>query len=128
MEIKTFEQACEIKGYDPVKILPDVSAFPARHQAALTATAKMYVITEAANEGWEPDWNNNDEYKYYPWFDMEYDKEDNPSGFRFNGAGYGYASARSAGGSRLCYKTRKLAQYIGETFIDLWRDMIVLPK
>jgi hypothetical protein len=86
-EITSFEQACEFRKMDPTTCLPDISMFPADHQQALTATAKMYIIAEALNqdadgECWKPDWNNGDERKWLPWFDMEVDKN-NPSGFRF---------------------------------------------
>ena len=32
------------------------------------ARRKLETITEALNEGWRPDWNNTNEYKYFPWF------------------------------------------------------------
>jgi hypothetical protein len=90
-EIKSFEDACRVRGIDLETCLPDVKSSPAHHQQALIATAKMYIIAEALNqdpetkECWRPDWNNWDQYKYIPWFDLEVDK-DNPSGFRFHGS------------------------------------------
>jgi hypothetical protein len=128
MEIQSFEDACGKLKLDPATILPDVSCFPEKHRKALTAMAKMYLIAEALNDGWQPDWNNDDEYKYYPWFDLEYDKDDNPSGFRFLVTFYGYTYTYSAGGSRLCFRTKQLSDYCASTFIELWRDMIVIPK
>lgn len=125
--ITSFEDACAVVGLDPQKIIPDVSMFPAKHQAALIATAKMYVITEAINEDWQPDWNDGDEEKWFPWWDMEVDKN-NPSGFRFNAAYFGRTGTISAGGSRLCFKTREKAEYAAKTFIDLYRDMMVIAK
>lgn len=121
--IKTFEDACQVKNLDPLKIIPDATVFPEPHQKALTAIAKLIVITDALNEDWKPDWQDNDQYKYYPWFDIEKDKN-NPSGFRFGSVGYYFAT--SIVGSRLCFKNEELAQYAGEQFIDLYKDFMVI--
>jgi hypothetical protein len=122
--IKTFEDACKKLNLNPEKVLPDVSAFPHPHQAALTAAGKLFIIADALNEGWKPDWNNDDEYKYYPWFDLEHNKKHNPSGFRLGNVIYG--CTRSAVGSRLCFRSRELANYAGTQFIDLYRDLMVV--
>lgn len=126
---KTFEEACTNQGYDPEKVLPDVSMFPGHHQAAITNYAKLIIISEAINavDKFKPDWNDGSQYKWYPWFDMEVD-DNNPSGFRFGDTYYDYSIASSAGGSRLCFKTSKAAEYAGKQFLDLWRDMMTLPK
>jgi hypothetical protein len=89
MQPKTFEEACKARGYDPATVLPDVSKFPEKHQKAMIAYSKLIIITEAINEGKEPDWNDSDEYKWYPWMDMEVD-DNNPSGFRFYAAFYDF--------------------------------------
>lgn len=124
---KTFEEACASRGYDAATVLPDVSKYPEKHQKALIANAKMIIITEDINEGKEPDWNDRDELKWYPWWDMEVDAN-NPSGFRFDAAGFAFTTSHSAGGSRLCYRTKKACEYSAKQFYDLWRDMMVIPK
>ncbi|HUR65492.1 MAG TPA: hypothetical protein VMZ03_04010 [Chitinophagaceae bacterium] len=123
MKIKTFEAACAAKQFDPAKILPDVSAYPADHGKALTAAAKLFIVVDALNEGWKPDWNNDDEYKWWNWFDME-KSDDNPSGFRFSFAAYFYSN--SGVGSRLCFKSRQLAEWAAEHFIELYKDFFIL--
>lgn len=65
--IKSFEDACKALGIDAT--LPDVSAIAERDGQALIATYKLTIIARALNAGWVPDWNNN-EPKYWPWFDM----------------------------------------------------------
>ncbi len=121
--IKTFEDACKAKGLDAAKVLPDFSSFPTEHQAALIAHAKLIIIASAINGEWKPDWNNDDEYKYYPWFDME-KTEGNPAGFSLSGV---YCSYSFSGvGSRLCFQSREKANYAVEQFIDLYRDYMVL--
>ena len=122
-KIKTFEDACKSLNVDSEKVLPDVSAFPLVHQKALTAAAKLMIIITVLNGSWVPDWNNDDEYKYYPWFDMEKD-ENNPDGLRLNDVNCYYSA--SFVGSRLCFKSRDLAEYAAEQFLDLYKDYFLI--
>ncbi|MCO6499108.1 MAG: hypothetical protein J5I47_01880 [Vicingus serpentipes] len=75
------------------------------------------LLCKSLKEGWEPDWDNSNEYKYYPWFVMS------SSGFRYNDC-VGW-SAGSAVGSRLCFKSRKLAVYAGEQFTELYKQFMI---
>ena len=127
MKIESFEIGCEKLGLDPITCLPDLSRMPAKLQPALLATAKMYIITEAANEGKPFDWDSEDEQKYYPWFDMEV-WASNPTGFRFNVVGYTYTGTYTSLGSRLCFFTREDAAYHGQQHEAIYRDMMVDPK
>lgn len=122
--VKSFEEACKVLNIDPAAVLPDVSAFPAPHQNALTAVAKLFIIADALNGDWKPDWSNYDQRKWWPWFDLQKNEESNPSGFRFDCVGYDYAY--STVGSRLCFKDRDTATYAGTQFIDLYRDFMTL--
>ncbi len=126
---KTFEEACTAQGYDAEKVLPDVSMFPQQHQLAFINYGKLVIISEAINavDKFIPDWNDGDQYKYFPWFDMEVDKN-NPSGFRFGDTCCDFTSTFTSGGSRLCFKTSKVAEYAATQFLDLWRDMMTIPK
>lgn len=117
--VKSFEDACQVLGISTN--VPEVKGLPRKHQKAIIANYKLITIAEALNEGWKPNWQDSDEYKYYPWFDMS-----NPAG-----VGYSYAhSAASATdasfGSRLCLKNRELAIYFGQTFTDLFNDSLLL--
>lgn len=117
--VKSFEDACEVLG---ISInVPDVSVLPAKHQKAIIADYKRIIIAEALNEGWEPDWNDSSEYKYYPWF--------------YPSAGFAYAYSCNAPslatayiGSRLCFKTRELAIYFGKNFTELHKDYILIES
>ncbi|MNG66043.1 hypothetical protein D3C71_344450 [compost metagenome] len=82
------------------------------------AYKKLKFIVQALNEGWQPDWNSN-ECKYYPWFKMV----GSGAGFSFIGCVYDYSS--QSVGSRLVFKSRELAEYAGQQFIDLYRDMML---
>lgn len=112
--IRTFEDAMEETGRPDA---PDFSCLPPDMRKHFTALYKMYVITEALNEGWEPDWDNDDECKYYPWFVMS------PSSFAFRDSYFEYSSAGAGSGSRLKFKTRELAEYAAKQFEDIWKDI-----
>lgn len=117
--VKSFEDACQVLGISTN--VPEVKGLPRKHQKAIIANYKLIVIAEALNEGWKPNWQDSDEYKYYPWFDMS-----NPAGVGYSNAHHA-ASGTSAGvGSRLCLKNRELAIYFGQTFTDLFNDSLLL--
>ena len=125
-KIKTFADA-----WKALKIkataLPVVSALPEIHQKAVIAFYKLVIIAQALNEGWEPNWSNWDEWKYYPWFKIQAD-EQNSSGRGLSFFACYYDFSRTAVGSRLCYKTSDLAKYAGKQFEDLYKDFMLIPK
>lgn len=127
MRFNTFEDYCAHKGIAPEDILPDVSKVPAAHQAAVLSTTKLFLLTGEMNEGHEFDWNNRQEYKWFPWFDMEVDAN-NPSGFRFGDSYYDGVTAITGGGSRLCFRNREDSDFAGKTWTPLYRDIMVVPK
>lgn len=143
--IKTFEDAVNAIGEDH----PLVAQYKAINNAFkeednnlhLFAYTRLTIIAEALNEGWRPEYTE-DEYRYYPWFGLytqeEYDDmdDDDKERCRFVGRSYSYASAygglvyayADSGsaysytdiGSRLAFKSRDLAIYCGKQFIDIW--------
>lgn len=78
------------------------------------------LLAKSLNEGWLPDWDNSNEYKYFPWFYMQ----NGSPGFRVDG--FGTWSANSATGSRLCFKTRELAEYAGKQFVDVYKKFMII--
>ena len=123
MKIKSFEEACAALGISPA--LPDFSAMPEKHQKSLTAHCKLVIIAEALNEGWQPDWSDSSQWKYYPWFYVEASKQ-SPSGLGLSYDGYGSSATRTAVGSRLAYKSAAVAKYAGDKFKDLYTDYFLL--
>ena len=92
--IKTFEDACREIGIDAeawnrdkisLGLEPDVLAF-----------LKLRIIVKALNEGWEPQFTE-DECRYYPWFILytreEYNKLDEEEKSRVVYRSFSYASA-----------------------------------
>ncbi len=122
-DIKTFDDACQIEGYDPKVIIPDFSAYPEKHRKAAIAEAKLFIVVEAvnkvANGGKEyiPDWDNGKWDKYEPLFYMS------PSGFRYYDCDRW--NAFSNVGSRLCSISSEVCEYIATQFIDLYKDIYV---
>jgi hypothetical protein len=111
-QVKTFEDAYEFAGR-PQR--PNFNVFPFYDRSFYENMWKMSIITMVLNEGWEPDWDNSDEPKYYPYFNMS------PSGFAFIVAYYDYALAHAGCVSRLRFRTSELARYAGEQFVDIWK-------
>lgn len=117
--VKSFEDACQVLGISTN--VPEVKGLPRKHQKAIIANYKLIIIAEALNEGWKPNWQDSDEYKYYPWFDMS-----NPAGVGYSRTFYTASSTSANVGSRLCLKNRELAIYFGQTFTDLFNDSLLL--
>lgn len=117
--VKSFEDACQVLGISTN--VPEVKGLPRKHQKAIIANYKLIVIAEALNEGWKPNWQDSDEYKYYPWFDMS-----NPAGVGYSNTFYTASYTTAYFGSRLCLKNRELAIYFGQTFTDLFNDSLLL--
>ena len=93
------------------------------HQKALLALEKLIVIAEAWNkqDGFVPDFSNDDQYKYYPWFKYDH----HTTGFAYTNTFHTTSFAHAIVGSRLCFKTEERAKQFGEQFIDLWNDFLL---
>lgn len=81
------------------------------------AYKSIKLIAKALNEGWEVDWDDDEQYKYYPYFEWSVG-----SGFSF--FVYDYVFSRSDLGSRLYYKSRELATYAGKQFNSIYNDYL----
>ena len=146
--VKTFEDACKELGEDH-KLVQQFKAIQEAIEEDKEATAyfKLGIITAALNEGWEPDFTNDDEYRYYPYCLLytkeEIEKKDDEwkdehnlqlwlgGGGSSNGSYCGLAVASSYGAwsianarvsARLAHKTEKLAIYSGKQFTELWAN------
>ena len=139
--IKTFEDACRELG-DEHPLVREWSLGD-NFSKDLEAYLKLRIICAALNEGWEPQFTD-DEYRYFPWFYIytkeKLEKMDEEKRNRVvcrasnNAHAYGglvYASAYFASsysgtncGSRLAVKSEELAAYCGKQFIDIWADFV----
>lgn len=83
------------------------------------ARRKLEIIIEAMNEGWKPDFNNTQQIKWYCYFN-------------WSSAGFGYSApvnsltlAHAYIGVRLCCKSNEIASYVGQQFLDLYKEIFL---
>lgn len=112
--IKTYEDALKATGRP---VVPDLSNFPEDLRTYFENQYKAVVITEALNEGWKADWSDRSQEKYIPWFFVS------PSGFSFYDTLCRYSYPYAGIASRLCFKTRALAAYAGEQFLEVYKNI-----
>lgn len=120
-EIKSFEDACKKENIDPEK-LPDVSMIPEEFRKPILAQYRKQVIFKAINNGWIPDWDNSNQYKYFPWFGVL------SSGFGFRSSHSDCTDSFTDVGSRLCTDSSEKALYIAEQFEQEYIDDFLYPE
>ena len=143
--VKTFDDACKELGIDAEAIQQQWQ------DAGITmldemAYQKLRIITAALNEGWEPEFKE-DEYRYYPYCilytkaeieqkDDEWKDEYNlqlwigggtsdhgaKCGLAFASSSYAWSYATARISARLAHKTEELAIYSGKQFTELWAN------
>lgn len=151
--VKTFEDACRELGEDH----PFVRSYNGyannihednKNDTDILAYLKLRIICAALNEGWEPQFTE-DEWRYYPWFtlwteDELSEKSDewktdrhliSTGDYQIGYAGLACAYSNNAPsnasarvGSRLCLKSDTLAVYCGKQFINIWADFCLIRK
>lgn len=145
--VKTFEDACREIGVEPDTVqaqweetgltMPDEVAYQ-----------KLRIIAAALNEGWQPEFTEN-EWRWYPWFTLWTEEElseksdewkadrvlistedysGDYAGFAFSGSNDAPSGTNANFGSRLCFKSKALATYCGKQFISLWADFNLIKK
>jgi len=77
---------------------------------------KMSIIVKALNEGWEPDWDNDNEPKYYPFEECGYDyfRAMRYSSFQYKGRKWFIKYLSSLPTVRKDSKINKFLKYIRE--------------
>lgn len=137
--IKTYEDACEALGEEPVGDLGD------HVDKHIIALIKLETISRAL---WGKDWQpkpdpDGSKYFYYPWFALYTQSEMDSMNEEDRGAllgataavgayaGFGYLhaynrSSRSTAtiGFRLCQETEEKAKYFGIQFKEIWADYL----
>ena len=119
--VKTFEDALALADEKTrAEYLKSVEGFNTPDEIAYK---KLKLITKVVNEGWVADYTDFTQRKYYLW-----------GGFLYYGAVsellYAYCDFSSGGasvsvGSRLNFKSREIAEYVGNHFLDLWNDYLL---
>ena len=144
--VKTFQDAVDELGSDN-KLVQQYnqiySEFGDMMDNDIIAYLKLRIIAAALNEGWEPQFTE-DEYRYYPYFYF-YTKEEyeqlsdevkgrcvgrsDSNAHAYGGLVFAYSVNGSAfsytdGGVRLVFRTSELAEYAGKQFLNIWADFI----
>lgn len=142
--IKTLEDALEELGEENplVKQYRNYDRmFNEEEDADVVAYLNLRIICSALNEGWEPQFTE-DEWRYFPWFRLytqeeydELDEEDkarvvlrscsysfSDGGVAFVDTNYDASNTNTYCGSRLAFKSRELAEYAGRQFADIYAD------
>lgn len=120
--VKTYEDACKVLGVEPIN---EQNAKAQGFRSDEIARRKLETIAAALNEGWKPDWNNTDQYKYYPYFYIQENAKGASAGLSCANASYAVALADAGIGSRLCFYASRLARYAGNQFTDLYEQILI---
>lgn len=127
-KIKTFEDACKVIGADP-RIVKRITP---KH---LKAYAKLCIIAKALRGDWEPDWANFDEYKFFPWFNIEKKDASLCVGSADLGSDVGLSCLYSRNdvsftaaryGGALASQSDEIAIYFGKQFTEIWKDYLIV--
>jgi hypothetical protein len=106
-KIKSYEDACERFRINPKAVednnSPDVIAYK-----------KLKIIICAINQGWIPNWNDEYQKKWWPYFKMS------PM-FEFSDSYFAYSFSCADVCSSLCIESDEKTTYVGKQFIDLYK-------
>ena len=106
--IKTYDDAVKACPVDDDDIIYETD------RPHIVAYKKICHIVKTINNGWTPDWSNNNQYKYNPYFKVS------PSGSGFSVSTFEYFSAFTHVGSRLLTDSSEKALYMANQFQDLY--------
>lgn len=121
--VKTYEDACKVLGVEPIN---EQNAKAQGFRSDEIARRKLETIAAALNEGWKPDWNNTDQYKYYPYFYIQENaKGKGSAGLSFAHTNNSASSSAALIGSRLCFYASRLARYASNQFTDLYEQILI---
>lgn len=116
-DIKTFDDACRTQGTTEQKFNERFKNLGLDPDTIYYEMLK--IVVAAINQEWTADWNNSNQYKWWPYFKMS-------SGFGFSGSGYDCTYSRSSVGSRLCFESEEKSNYAAKQFIDIYKGFLTI--
>lgn len=149
--VKTYDDAVKELGEDHPFVVAANSAvwrYPEEDNQDIVAYLKLRVVVAALNDGWKPEFTD-DERRWPPWYRLytkeeidnlsEEDKEQvllwggsaNPGsrcGLASAGSTLAWSHSNATFGSRLALKSEELADYAGKQFIELFAPFCFRPK
>lgn len=120
--VKSYEDACRVLGVEPVD---EQAMAAAGFRADEIARRKLETITAALNDGWKPDWNDTDQYKYVPWFWIKPRPGQTYAGLAAAITANAPSDTTAYIGSRLCFKNAAVARYAANQFTELYALILV---
>ena len=107
-DIKSFEDACQYLKVTPESIIKNQT------EQRFINQLKLETIIKSLNEGWKPNFNDNNQKKYYNYFKME------NGSFVFCDTTYYYRLMSVP--SALYLKDEQTAIYCKDNFFDLYKE------
>lgn len=120
--IKTYEDACREIGEIPVN---EAKMKSSGFTSDEIAYRKIKTIAKALNERWQPDWNDQNQFKYFPWFELGPSYNGSYCGLAYSHSNYVRSISDSYLGSRLVFKNKELAEYAGQQFVRLYEAFMI---
>jgi hypothetical protein len=123
VKIKSVQEAFKKEGLDANKVT--VTGIPERHIDAVIAVAKLFVVNDHVQPEFNPDFENDNQWKYELWFRMG-----SSSGFGFSYYYFGGWDTYSTVGSRLVYQDRDTMRYVTDhpEFLELYKTLMVYKR
>lgn len=121
--IDSFEKAYPVfkkmKTKDPFWLL-----LQKRKVTELSVIEQLMIIAEVLRNGWEADYGNSNQQK---WFPIHVQKG---SGFVFSSTAYDFTHTYTGCGARLALPTDELANHFGshKNFLPLWNQLLTIKK
>ena len=81
----------------------------------LNAYAALRILAKWVRGDWEPDWNDAEQSKYWPLFNMTYETSEHS---------HGWAVTYCSVGSRLCFPTEDMAEDFATKYLDLYKIIL----
>jgi len=120
-EITSYEAACAHLGRAAMT-LKDFKKYPENQRQYAFSEHKLLTIHEVFHQNRKHDWNASVP-KYYPWWDMEtYNDGSINDGFSLHIVDFHFVITDVS--SRLCSFSREEAEFIANTFIEDYRNII----
>lgn len=106
-KIKSFLDACSVLNINPNTVYSETDSISDK------AFKRLKIIVKALNEGWYPNWENENEYKWMNYFKMK-------GGFSYWVTDYYHTSTFVP--SALCLKNKELALHLIEIALDDYKE------
>jgi hypothetical protein len=121
-QVGSYEDACKLLGRTPLS-LEQFGFLPENQRQSAFSSHKIETTIEALKQGREFDWNDTDQPKWFPVWDMEtYNDGRENDGFVLSVVRYCYACTNVS--ARLCSFSREEAEHVATILFEDYRNLI----